>query len=791
MKTNAPLPVILMSILVAGLVRADVIISADFSDRTVSGSTASNIAWTTTGVTAPGDLIASASLLDTATTAGYFVPNSNVGNGAPWSTSIGFAVTGAPLRLTDIKLTHNVFAGGGVEQIGSRDAKYKVTITGSKTGTIGSVEGITSPTITTAQGPQDLALFFAQPLVLDDYETYTMTITASFGTQAGTFTGLKKFSVEGTTRPALVSADFANRSVSGATASNITWANTGMAASGSLTATANLIDYNPTTLGFFVPDANVGNNAPWSTSFTATVTGEPVVLTDAHLRFNVFSGAADRIQTGSRDVKYTVTVTGSTSGLLASADGITAPKITTAQGPLNLNLLFNPHLVLDDTETYTIAIAASRGTESGVFTGLARFSLNGTVGVDSTAPTPNPMTFAVRPHRSGASGITMTASTAVDDEYLVEYRFENLTLATDSGWQSSNVWTDTGLAADTAYDYRVTARDTSPSRNETSPTATVSATTEIALAGNEILAARFVNRTVGGTTVSNIDYLLNGVDNPGNLSVSGAFSLFNTADSQGFFAPVDNPADWSVNIPVNVGPASVVAGEVVVDFRGFNNSGELKANDGIATNHEGKVELFDASMISLGSQTIAAPAGSRHIWTGTFDFLSGTTLAAGASYTLRISVINGVSGNNVAIDNIRITPGSAGATFASWIGQFGLAPGAQGFSFDADGDGLANGVEAWFGTNPATGNAGLMEVSRSGNIVTFTHPVAEPPLTDVSGAYEWSLDLNTWNSSGDSESGATVTISASPPVDGIATVNATIAGTIPDRIFIRAMATLN
>jgi hypothetical protein len=54
----------------------------------------------------------------------------------------------------------------------------------------------------------------------------------------------------------------------------------------------------------------------------------------------------------------------------------------------------------------------------------------------------------------------MTADTATDPEGgAVEYRFTNTTAGTDSGWQSSPTFTDTGLDPGTLYDYTVEARD--------------------------------------------------------------------------------------------------------------------------------------------------------------------------------------------------------------------------------------------------------------------------------------------------------------------------------------------
>jgi parallel beta-helix repeat protein len=84
--------------------------------------------------------------------------------------------------------------------------------------------------------------------------------------------------------------------------------------------------------------------------------------------------------------------------------------------------------------------------------------------MDSTPPTPNPMTWAVvtDPPIVSPNSITMTATTATDENVVVEYYFEEISNnlgADDSGWQSSPVYTDTGLAASTTYIYRVRARD--------------------------------------------------------------------------------------------------------------------------------------------------------------------------------------------------------------------------------------------------------------------------------------------------------------------------------------------
>ena len=99
---------------------------------------------------------------------------------------------------------------------------------------------------------------------------------------------------------------------------------------------------------------------------------------------------------------------------------------------------------------------------------------------DTTPPQPDPMTWSVAPAAVKPTQITMTATTAVDAEYDVEYSFENVTDPSHvSGWQSDPTWTDTGLADDTEYTYRVKARDISPNKNETDWSEEASATTPV------------------------------------------------------------------------------------------------------------------------------------------------------------------------------------------------------------------------------------------------------------------------------------------------------------------------
>ena len=77
------------------------------------------------------------------------------------------------------------------------------------------------------------------------------------------------------------------------------------------------------------------------------------------------------------------------------------------------------------------------------------------------------------------TSISMVANTATDLSGI-EYFFDETSGnpgGTDSDWQDSPLYIDTGLSAGTQYSYTITARDKSSNQNETTPSAPLSATT--------------------------------------------------------------------------------------------------------------------------------------------------------------------------------------------------------------------------------------------------------------------------------------------------------------------------
>jgi hypothetical protein len=81
---------------------------------------------------------------------------------------------------------------------------------------------------------------------------------------------------------------------------------------------------------------------------------------------------------------------------------------------------------------------------------------------DTDPPMPNPATWAVAPAADSDTAISMTATTGSDATGPVEYYFDETSGnpgGTDSGWQTSPTYTDTGLDPSTQYTYTVQMRD--------------------------------------------------------------------------------------------------------------------------------------------------------------------------------------------------------------------------------------------------------------------------------------------------------------------------------------------
>jgi hypothetical protein len=109
-----------------------------------------------------------------------------------------------------------------------------------------------------------------------------------------------------------------------------------------------------------------------------------------------------------------------------------------------------------------------RHTHSSYAEDYGPFQWNTTIDVvqDTTAPTPDPMFFAVDPYPDSSTQISMTATTASDPHGPIAYYFDAVgsptggTGSNDSGWISSTAYSDSGLSVNHLFCYQVKARDT-------------------------------------------------------------------------------------------------------------------------------------------------------------------------------------------------------------------------------------------------------------------------------------------------------------------------------------------
>jgi subtilisin family serine protease len=134
----------------------------------------------------------------------------------------------------------------------------------------------------------------------------------------------------------------------------------------------------------------------------------------------------------------------------------------------------------DDNANFRIRFRtnANRNNELTYVDGVEIVARAVSAGPDTTPPNPDPMTWATVPYSTGSTSISMTATTATDASGVEYYFTCTAGACSDSGWQDSATYEDTGLQPDTQYTYAVVARDKSANQNETAQSSAQAATTD-------------------------------------------------------------------------------------------------------------------------------------------------------------------------------------------------------------------------------------------------------------------------------------------------------------------------
>jgi autotransporter-associated beta strand protein len=204
---------------------------------------------------------------------------------------------------------------------------------------------------------------------------------------------------------------------------------------------------------------------------------------------------------------------------------------------------------------------------------------------------------------------------------------------------------------------------------------------------------------------------------------------------------------------------------------------------------------FDIAAPTTSTKSVTLDAGHKIRVNGSPIGSSYTLLTTSATITGAAPNLDpAIPGYNVILDgtNTLKLVTTATNTFANWIGTFSGLGGLTAVGDDPDGDGIDNGVENFFGTNPGTFSQGLLVGVKSGNTFTFTHPQNATPASDLTASYSWSKDLATFLASGANDgAGTTVafTTQANTPSPGVTTVTATVTGTATSKLFVRVNVT--
>jgi hypothetical protein len=386
-----------------------------------------------------------------------------------------------------------------------------------------------------------------------------------------------------------------------------------------------------------------------------------------------------------------------------------------------------------------------------------------TVNPDTTAPAPDPMTWATAPRAVNSTSITMTATTASDGSG-VEYFFEcTAGGGNSSGWQSSPTYTDTGLSVLTSYSYRVQARDLSPAQNPTGFSATASATT----AGIATMTYNVSAPAVDGQDIANFgpesytDKWF--VPEPGDVQARG--QTFTTGATPSLLKAITYRALGTTPTKTYTIRLGTVSGLVFSQIRSYVATQSDTWFDGeYVTWTFATPVLLDPNTvygidISMDSSTSPYQEGIPYL------NITGNTYAGGARYNWEVNGTNvNLTPGNDRVFHLDI--GNPTAGYADWSG--GAAA-----DIDSNGDGVDNGV-AWAlgAANPNANAIGLLPAldnTTDPTYLRFTFNRSDAANDDPNTAItvQYGSDLVGWTTAVDDNDNVEIEVTPGTPTDAV------------------------
>ena len=281
------------------------------------------------------------------------------------------------------------------------------------------------------------------------------------------------------------------------------------------------------------------------------------------------------------------------------------------------------------------------------------FGSHPVLATDTTAPTPNPMTWALLPQATGRTTITMQATQAIDESGTpVQYALSCVTggaSCTSGVWQSSPALVASGLSANTLYRFQIKARDSAG--NETAASTIAEATTlpnQPPIANNDTASL-----AEDGTLTLNV--LANDSDGDGDTLTLSA----TTAASHGSVTPSGNSVIYKPGSNYNGDDAF---GYTIND--GFGGSASAQVYLTVTPVNDPPVAVNDSVSVATGSSVdIAVLANDSDVEGSALQLLSVSTASKG-SVTLVGNLLRYTASSRTGTETLsyQVSDGQASST---------------------------------------------------------------------------------------------------------------------------------